>query len=558
MKFQYKHAFAIALLAFLAVAPSVAAISNSGFTPAQEGEDILELILNEGAEIVFTHIDDQGVPGVIYGQVGIPSDALALDDPMYDGCLAMAMVSTHGEFIEKVFELVGGDLFGGDGGIMGARGLSPLQDGMDFNPEDIFELIGTEFNLLFNVFVNVDEATSQQRMASILNHLGSEFQFSFSELFKLRIDENMFPPDEEFDLPFESLDIYIYQVAVSFSSAVASVFSVMDDSGFLGAIDQSVFTEAPASAAGLLVIPSMEDLVSVFEGDDGDDGGEGDTFALSQDASLSRFLTSQAPNITGPLAVAAAGYLGDQVVTSETVSIGIKELLYADTAFSPLESGLSMVIMQVPVGVNITSYQPAAEEASFYNEADAMVMWNATHFGDELDYKIFFSSNEFPPPIAITRTFNPASVSVGGTTEVTVTVTNEGDLAIQNLTLSDLGISQTYSKVSVSGDQVLQYLELEGGEFVSITYSVTFPNEGSYTFPKASLLYEYDGVVYEKRSSTGSVVVEADPVSVLSQAVSDGWPYTGGIIGLVAIVGIWQIFGLVRGSKSGGGQYYEV
>ncbi len=555
MKFQYKHAFAIVLLAFLAVAPSVAALSNSSFTPAQEGEDILELILNEGAEIVFTHIDDQGVPGVIYGQLGIPSDALALDDPMYDGCLAMALVSTHGEFIEMVFELVGGDLFGGDGGMMGARDLSPLQDGMGFNPEDIFELIGTEFNLLFNVFVNVDEATSQQRMSSILNHLGSEFQFSFSELFKLRIDESMFPPDAEVELPFESLDIYIYQVAISFSNAVASVFSVMDDSGFLGAIDQSVFTEAPASAAGLLVIPSMEDLVSIFEGDD---GGEGDTFALSQETSLNRFLTAQAPNITGPLAVAAAGYLGDQVVTSETVSVGIKELLNADTPFSPLESGLSMVVMQVPVGVNITSYQPAAEEASFYNEADAMVMWNGTYFGDQLDYKIFFSSNEFPPPITITRTFNPTSVSVGGTTEVTVTVTNEGELAIQNLTLSDLGIGQIYSKVSVSGDQVLQYLELEGGESVSITYSVTFPNEGSYTFPKASLLYEYDGVIYEKRSSTGSVVVEADPVSVLSQAVADGWPYTGGIIGLVAIVGIWQIFGLVRGSKSGGGQYYEV
>ncbi|TFF95991.1 DUF11 domain-containing protein [Candidatus Thorarchaeota archaeon] len=245
-------------------------------------------------------------------------------------------------------------------------------------------------------------------------------------------------------------------------------------------------------------------------------------------------------------------------MSSETTSIGIKELLGADAAFSPLDSGLSLVLMQVPTGVNITTYEPSAENASFYNVDDGMVMWNASYFGDEDDYKIYFSSDEFPPPISLSRTFDPESVSVGGATTVTVTVTNEGDLPIQNLTLSDLGITQIYSTVSVSGDQVLEHLELEGGESVSISYTVTFPNEGSYTFPKATLLYEYDGVTYEKRSSTGSVVVSADPVSVLSQAIADGWPYTGGVIGLVAIVGIWQIVGLVRGAKSGGGQYYEV
>jgi uncharacterized repeat protein (TIGR01451 family) len=557
MKFQYKHAFAIALLVFLAVAPAVAALTNPQFTPAQEEEDILELILNEGAEVVFSHIDDQGVPGVIYGQLGIPSDALALDDPMYDGCLAMALVSTHGEFIEMVLDLVGADLFGGEAGMMSASGLGPLQDDMGFNPEDILELIGTEFNLLVNIFVDVEEATSQQRMSSIMNHLSTQFQFSFAELFTLRIDESLFPPDANITLPFDSIDLYIHQIGNPFADAVASVFSVMDDSGFLGAIDQSVFTDAPASAAGLLVVPDMEELISTIEGwTGGEDGGE--FLPLAEDPSLDRFLTAQMPNITGSLAIAAAGYLGDQVVDSETTSIGIKELLGADAAFSPLETGLSMVILQVPSGINITSYSPSAENASYYNQDDAMVMWNATYFGEQSDYEIFFESDEFPPPISIERSFNPTSVSVGGTVDVTVTVANEGTLPIQNLSLSDLGIGALYSTVTVSGDQELQALELDGGDSVSITYSVTFPNEGSYTFPKATLLYEYDGVTYEKKGKTNSVVVSADPVSVLSRAISDGWPYTGGVIGLVAIVGIWQIVGLVRGSKSGGGQYYEV
>ncbi|MFW9932917.1 MAG: hypothetical protein ACFFDR_09690, partial [Candidatus Thorarchaeota archaeon] len=190
MKIRLEHAFAIFLIGFLVAAPMAAA---AGSTLAQDefgGEEFIEDLFTNGAEIMLSMIDEMGVPSAIYGQLGIPSADLMLDSAMYEGCIAMALVSTHGEFLDIVLELVGADMFGGDGG---GGGFALAQDGgFDFN--SILDMIGTEFNLLVNVFVNVDAATSQSRMGSILSNLQTQFGFGFTELITLRIDESLFPP----------------------------------------------------------------------------------------------------------------------------------------------------------------------------------------------------------------------------------------------------------------------------------------------------------------------------------------------------------------------------
>ncbi|MFW9849207.1 MAG: hypothetical protein ACFFF4_08700, partial [Candidatus Thorarchaeota archaeon] len=262
MKFTIKHAFVIVFVGVLIGAP-LSAVASPTNTLAQDGPDInslLESLLTNGAEVMLANIDDQGVPGVIYGQLGIPSSALAFDNEMYDGCIAMALISTHGEFLEMILDLLaGGDLFGGDGG---GGGFALAQDG-GFDPNQILEMLGTEFSLLITVFINVPETDSLSRMTSIQNHLTSQFGFSFLDILNLRIDQSLFE-GSDITLPFDSIDLYIRQETHDFTSAVNSMFSVMNQGGFLAGIDKTKITNAPASAGGLLAIPDMADIVELI------------------------------------------------------------------------------------------------------------------------------------------------------------------------------------------------------------------------------------------------------------------------------------------------------
>jgi hypothetical protein len=532
MKFQYRHAFAILLVTFLAFAPAVAASSGqAGFTIAQDIDpgQLIEDLLTDGAEVLFTNIDEQGVPAVIYGQLGIPSGALEFDDPMYDGCIAMVLAATHGEIINMILELIGasGIIGGGDGG----GGFLPAQFGTDFSLESIFDLIGTEFNLLVNVFVNVAETSAVTQMTSIKAHLASTFGFSFSELLHLRIDESTFPPDFNFQLPFDSIDVFINQELNIFSAALSAILGVMNPNGFMEDIDQTTFTGSDAAAAGLLAIPDMAELLDLIQSFGfGGDGGGG-LFPLADVG----FAPAQFPfNVSGPIAVAAAGYLGDQVVSATSTSLSIGSLIGASGTIGPLDAGLSIVLAHMPEFVNITSYEPydGPTNHSFYIEDADMLFWNSTAFGDVADYVINFEESPFPPLITIERTFSPASsgITVGGSTTVTVTVTNEGDEAISNVTLTDNGVGGIYDTITVSGTQSQSYSTIAAGASESISYTVTFANEGSYTFPKAIVEYDYDGRTFTKQSAVDGFVVEPDMVGIITQLFNDGMPYSLGIL----------------------------
>ena len=101
MRLNYKHALAIVALVFIISVPAVAALENGNAVTAQDefGEDFFVQLIENGAEVVFANIDRQGQPAVIYGQLGVPSNELGLTEAMYDGCIAMALVATHGELL---------------------------------------------------------------------------------------------------------------------------------------------------------------------------------------------------------------------------------------------------------------------------------------------------------------------------------------------------------------------------------------------------------------------------------------------------------------------------
>ncbi len=548
MKFTIKHALVLFMVGFIVAAP-VSAMASPNYVMAQDGLDInslLDSLLTDGAEVIFANLDDQGVPGVIYGQLGIPSAALGLENPMYDGCIAMALISTHGEFLNLVLDLLASGGLGGDSGSGGAFALA--QDGGGFDVNSILDMLGTEFNLLINVFVNVDEATSLSRENQIMSHLTTEFGFGFVNLLNLRIDQNFFPEDADITLPFDSIDIYIQQESHEFGFAVDAMLDVMNGDGFLGAIARTKFTNADASAAGLIAIPDMGEVVELIDSISGDSSG-GDFLPSAV------YQLAQTPfdNITGPIAIAAAGYVGGQYLDTSSTSLHVEDLLGVTGTISPLPSANSLIVAMLPDSVNVSSISPDVPGQSYFNASEGnTVFWNATALGTQSDYIINFEAGEFPPMITIDRIFSPASGTIGpgGSTTVTVTVTNGGTEAISNLSLTDTAFASTYSHVTVVGDTSNTYTTLAGGDSVTITYTVTFANEGGYLFAPAELTYEYNGDSFFKDSLRQGFTVATDVAGLLTSAILDGMPYTVIALGFVGLVGIYAIMGLRKGASS--------
>ena len=554
MKLNKKHAFVIIALGFLLSVPvSVAANSSSAVLAQDVNQDFFFNLINNGAEVVFTAIDEQGAPAVVYGQLGVPSDDLGLGDPMYQGCILMALIATHGELLNYVLDLVGGDLFnftdGGSGGFMAQQFGSG-----GFDPNSIFDMLGTDFSLLINVFINVDDTVAQTNMAAIRSHLHTAFNFDFSELVNLRIDQEFIASltGENVTLPFSGINLFIYKVTNTFEDAVNSVLDVMDPSGFISSIDRTVFTQARASGAGLLAIPDMGDLMDLIN----DFGGGGNTTLPAS------FLLSQLPDLQGPVAIAAAGYIGDQILSTNSDELNIFGDLLGKPSTSVvngISGGQSLVAAFLPDNMNLTSYSPENEAANYtyYDESAGVVFWNATAFVGQSDYTLSFTPGAFPPLVTITRTFVPDTTTPGGSTEVTVSVHNQGTQPVENVSVVDDLIQTTYpNSVEVTGDQTGSTPILDAGEMLNITYTVTFQYEGVYAFAPAQLSYDYNSTTFSKHTHTDGYTVTADPIGLLQQMFWDGYPYPAILGGGVALGAIVNLALMAR--RRGGGGTYQV
>ena len=258
------------------------------------------------------------------------------------------------------------------------------------------------------------------------------------------------------------------------------------------------------------------------------------------------FLTSQIENITGPVAIAAVGYIGEQVISSSSTELSIGSLIGATGDLTPLPSGMSVVLANMPNDVPIVSYTPMHANYSFYENSSQLVFWNATAFGVQSDYVIHFVANDFPPLVTIERVFSPTQTGIGESTQVTVTVTNQGNESITDLNITDTGFLNYYN-LSVTGDTHKIVPSLAPEESTTMTYSVAFTNEGMYTFPGARLGYVYNNTDFLKTTHKQGFLVESSIGSMLIQGILDGMPYTGVAVGLVALMGVWQVVKLIRG-----------
>ncbi|MFX1484111.1 MAG: hypothetical protein ACFFCP_13100 [Promethearchaeota archaeon] len=549
MKFNKKHALVIIAIGFLISIPAVAA-SDAGNAVVAQGVDqnfFFDLIQN-GAEVVFTSIDEQGVPAVVYGQLGIPDAQLGLSESMYDGCILMALLATQGELLNYILDLVGADLFnftdGGGGGSFWAQQFD--QGGFDFN--SIFDYLGTDFSLLINVFYDLTDAEAQTNMAAIRTRLHNNFDFNFEELLNLRIDEEFISGlvGEPVDLPFSGINLFIYHVTNEFENAISSVLGVMDQTGFINSIDSTVISNARASGAGLLAIPNWANLQELI-------GSFGNTTTPTP----ASFILSQLPTFDGPVAIAAAGYIGDQILSTNSDELNIFEDLLGKSptgVVNGLTDGQSLVAAFIPPNMNLTSYSPEneTEGLTYYDVNASIVFWNTTSYTDVPDYTLNFVAGAFPPLVTITRTFDPETTTPGGSTEVTVTVTNEGTEDIHNVTLVDDTLATTYPSVTVTGTTSGSASTLTAGGTLVITYDVTFAYEGTYAFAPAVMQYDYGNNTYSKHTHIDGYKVDPDPIGLLQSMFNDGMPFTALMVGGVGLGAIVNIVRMVRGKGSGG------
>jgi hypothetical protein len=207
--------------------------------------------------------------------------------------------------------------------------------------------------------------------------------------------------------------------------------------------------------------------------------------------------------------------------------------------------------------MNVTSYSPEDEALgwTFHDENSSILFWNATAYSDVPDYTISFEAGDFPPLVTITRTFDPQTTIPGGSTQVTVTVTNDGTVPIYGVTVTDDSIAATYpTSVAVTGPTSGVEAILAGGASMTFTYTVTFDYEGVYAFAPASLVYSHDNNTYTKSTHVDGYTVSADPIGLLQDMFMDGMPFTALMGGAVALGAIVNIALMARG-RGGGGSY---
>ncbi len=546
MKIATKHALALSLLVFLMVVPAAVAAggqSDVGIRATGEMDELVGTILTEGADALFANIDEAGQPLVIYGRAGVPTSVIDFSDPAFDNCIAFGVVSARGEIVKILAEQLGA---ASQGGGM----LAPVPDslvaqqfggdqGFSEGP-DLSFLLGDEFSILAALYLNVDSATAQQRMSALMSQMTSVFNYQFAYIYSIRIDQSTIPPDANITLPFDSLDVFLYQVLNPFSETAQSILDVLGQDGLGSSVDVSKFSEARSAAAGFLAVPDLAYLVDFVNSTFGGMAANGG-FTTASAPDTASLLMQQLPPLEGPVAIGAIGYYDDQVLSSSDTSVGMASLIGATGSLTARPEGLSVVMMHVPESVNISSVLPQEENYTYFDNTTNIVVWNATHYGSVPDYKIYFGSTEFPPLITIERTFSPETTTPGGEVQVTVTVTNDGDQPVTDVAVSDWGIQDTYDTITVTGTRNATAATLNPGESVSYTYTVHFVNEGTYAFPPVVLQYEYAGRAYSKHIPEEGYTVTNPPANVLSQAISDGMPYTGAAVGLVALGAIVQI-----------------
>ncbi|MFH2111768.1 MAG: BatD family protein [Candidatus Bathyarchaeota archaeon] len=126
------------------------------------------------------------------------------------------------------------------------------------------------------------------------------------------------------------------------------------------------------------------------------------------------------------------------------------------------------------------------------------------------------TSLPLPPRVVLERTLEGPS-AVGQTLSVTVTATNRGTQAVENLRITDGGLLSTYSQsVKVEGGTEKIEAALGPGQSTSISYTVKPGNPGAYTLRPATAAYSFGGQSYSSLSERS--YLSTGPPNILTAA----------------------------------------
>ncbi len=497
--------------------------------------EMLPQLIESGAEVIYTHVDSEGRPAVLYGQIALPgvTGVFNLDADMYDGCLAVAVLAVRGELLDYLFELMG---MGGNDSGPGDLGFAPAQDGGIGGPGDIIDYLGDEFSIVVGVYMDLEEGVAAGRMAQVVQQLaGSPLAISVSSVFSIRLDESMFPGggNNTGGSNISSLDLFVYTLSNPMSQLIQNIVGTFTTGGMLTAMDADLFVSAPGSAAALVGLPHIEDLVG-----------------LVSSSSMNRprhgfvdYVIAQAPQVQGPVAVGIGGFVRDQIVQA-----GDTEMLLSDaigstgtiTPFSSTSQGMSIVAIDMG-DTSITGIEPYDANHSYYTDGTAF--WAASMLGPQSDYIVHFNETSYPPLVQAVRTFSPASPTVGSPVTVTITVTNAGSDTISDIEISDARLTEVYPQLSVDGSLVAHVPSLAPGAETSLTYTVVPEYEGVYGFFDGRVTYTFEGQSYTKSIRDAGLRVVPSLSDLFMNSISAGWPLTGIVLGLV---GLGAVFNLAR------------
>ncbi|MFX0169769.1 MAG: zinc ribbon domain-containing protein [Candidatus Hodarchaeota archaeon] len=223
-------------------------------------------------------------------------------------------------------------------------------------------------------------------------------------------------------------------------------------------------------------------------------------------------------------------------------------------------------MMMFPSDVNITSYVPTDMVNSTTPEF-VMVLRSTTHWinnASSVENIIVNFEGDFPPGLTIQKTLTSSRIPVGGTTTVTITLTNiDPTITVTNVQVDDTHswdayLALTSSHVIFTGSMSANWASIAPGQSVSLTYQITITGEGGYVSQRTNVTYEDDlARTWEKSSNQVYLTVAYASIFDFLLTILRDIPWSIPVLIVVALmvlyVIIWliqTILGIFRGSKT--------
>jgi hypothetical protein len=222
--------------------------------------------------------------------------------------------------------------------------------------------------------------------------------------------------------------------------------------------------------------------------------------------------------------------------------------------------------MMFPGDVNITSYVPT-DMVNMTSPEVVMVIRSTTHWinnASSVENIIVNFEGDFPPGLTIHKILGHDLIAVGGTTTVTINLTNiDPTQTVTNVQVDDSHswdayLALTASHVTITGSMTGNWGSIAPGESVTMSYQITITGEGGYVSQRTNVTYEDDlARTWEKTSNQVYLKVGYASIFDFLLTILQDIPWSVPVLIVIALMVLYAIIwllkaimGLFRGPKS--------